>query len=150
MNFGAITNWCVETTQFLEHHGPRACIPYHIHGDEGRGQLKRPYMVVSWQCVISHHGPQVCNESSFLISTFCNIFFCWYGFIVWKKNKLHDSKWVIPTTINAKAYLHHTFPFQRYVKPSLLQRLDLLGELAKQGMENPITLNHPRRVSLRF
>ena len=56
------TNWDLGT-----------CVPYHFHGDEGRGQLKRPYMVVSWQVVISHHGPQVCNESSFLISTFCNI-----------------------------------------------------------------------------
>lgn len=42
------------------------CVPYYIHGDEGRGQLRRPYMVISWQCMLSHHGPQVVNDTSFL------------------------------------------------------------------------------------
>ena len=34
--------------------------------DEGRGLLKRPYMVISWQCVVGHGGLQVCNDSSLL------------------------------------------------------------------------------------
>ena len=41
-------------------------MPIYIHGDEGRGLLKRPYMVLSWQCVVGHRGLQVCNDSSFL------------------------------------------------------------------------------------
>ncbi|CAK9059481.1 Uncharacterized protein SCF082_LOCUS31509, partial [Durusdinium trenchii] len=40
-----------------------ACLPYFIHGDEGRGQLKRPYMVVSIQLAIGHGGPEVCNDT---------------------------------------------------------------------------------------
>jgi hypothetical protein len=38
-------------------------IPIYIHGDEGRGLLKRPYMVISWQCVVGHGGLQVCNDA---------------------------------------------------------------------------------------
>ena len=56
------------------------CIPYYIHGDEGRGQLRRPYMVISWQCMISHQGPQVVNDTSFL-PWIWHIFLCkdWPG-----------------------------------------------------------------------
>ena len=42
-----------------------ACLPYFIHGDEGRGQLKRPYMVVSIQLAIGHGGPEVCNDTGY-------------------------------------------------------------------------------------
>lgn len=42
------------------------CVPIMIHGDEGRGQLKRPYLVASWQCVISHLGPEVTNDTTHL------------------------------------------------------------------------------------
>ena len=45
----------------------RTCIPYFIHGDEGRGQLKRPYMVISWQCAIGHGGIQTINDNSHLV-----------------------------------------------------------------------------------
>ena len=41
-----------------------ACIPYFFHGDEGRGQHRRPYLVISWQCAIGHLGPQVTNDTS--------------------------------------------------------------------------------------
>ncbi len=41
-------------------------IPYSIHGDEGRGLAKKPLMVLAWQLIISHLGPQVCNDSTFL------------------------------------------------------------------------------------
>ena len=39
-------------------------IPYMLHGDEGRGQRRVPYMVEAWQLVISHEGPGKTNESS--------------------------------------------------------------------------------------
>ena len=44
-----------------------SCVPYYIHGDEGRGQLKRPYMVISWQTVVGHGGMDVCNDSACLV-----------------------------------------------------------------------------------
>ena len=40
------------------------CIPYFIHGDEGRGQLKRPYLVLAWQCAIGHGGIGTINDDS--------------------------------------------------------------------------------------
>lgn len=46
------------------------CVPYFVHGDEGRGQLRRPYMVISWQCVIGHHGLDVVNDTSYLRNIF--------------------------------------------------------------------------------
>ena len=38
------------------------CVPFMVHGDEGRGQLRRPYLVVSWQSVIGHLGPHLTTE----------------------------------------------------------------------------------------
>ena len=43
-----------------------ACVPYFVHGDEGRGQNKRPYMVLSWQPVIGHMGIGATNDTSYL------------------------------------------------------------------------------------
>lgn len=40
------------------------CIPYFVHGDEGRGQLRRPYMVVSIQFAIGHGGIETINDNS--------------------------------------------------------------------------------------
>lgn len=46
---------------------PIACaIPYFIHGDEGRGYCRRPFMVESWQPVISYKGLDKINESGYL------------------------------------------------------------------------------------
>ena len=42
----------------------KGCVPNFLHGDEGRGLARRPFMVLSWQTVISHHGPGVCNDST--------------------------------------------------------------------------------------
>ena len=39
-------------------------IPYLIHGDEGRGLRKVPWMVEAWQLLISHAGIMDTNESS--------------------------------------------------------------------------------------
>lgn len=57
---------CPQHPLFSRDVDPGTFVPYFIHGDEGRGQLKRPYMVVSWQCMISHAGPGVCNDTSYL------------------------------------------------------------------------------------
>ena len=39
-------------------------IPYLVHGDEGRGLRKVPWMVESWQLLISYAGIMVTNEST--------------------------------------------------------------------------------------
>ncbi|CAK9014188.1 Uncharacterized protein SCF082_LOCUS12240 [Durusdinium trenchii] len=49
---------------------PIACaIPYFIHGDEGRGYCRRPFMVESWQPVISYKGLDKINESGHSMTT---------------------------------------------------------------------------------
>ena len=42
------------------------CIPIAIHGDEGRGKLKRPVMIVSYQPLISHRGDGYTNATALL------------------------------------------------------------------------------------
>lgn len=39
-------------------------IPYCFHGDEGRGSGKVPFLVMSWQPILSHRGMDECNDSS--------------------------------------------------------------------------------------
>ena len=39
------------------------CIPIAVHGDEGRGKLRRPIMVEAWQPVISFKGTAFTNAS---------------------------------------------------------------------------------------
>ena len=56
-----------------------ACVPYYIHGDEGRGHLRRPYMVISWQCVVAHHGVDVVNDTSFLVRNLGRKIHCSWG-----------------------------------------------------------------------
>ena len=64
---------------FIDHAGALgSCIPYMVHGDEGRGLRRRPFMVISIQPCIGHLGPEVCNEStlsggSFLVSYILNL-----------------------------------------------------------------------------
>ena len=41
---------------------PSRCIPLFLHGDEGRGQCKRPVLVVSFQCVIGWSGDENVNS----------------------------------------------------------------------------------------
>ena len=45
-----------------------SCIPYMLHGDEGRGQSFVPFLVISWQPVISFRGPTTYSDSSYLPS----------------------------------------------------------------------------------
>ena len=47
-----------------------ACIPYMLHGDEGRGACKRPFLVLSWQAVIGVRGPKYPNDSVHLATTY--------------------------------------------------------------------------------
>ena len=47
----------------LEVENPAGTLPVYIHGDEGRGQGKRPLLVVSFQPVISWAGEQHMNST---------------------------------------------------------------------------------------
>ena len=39
------------------------CIPIALHGDEGRGKLRRPVMCIAFQPLISCKGPSYTNSS---------------------------------------------------------------------------------------
>lgn len=41
-----------------------SCIPYMLHGDEGRGQCHVPSLVISWQPVVSFLGPRCYSDCS--------------------------------------------------------------------------------------
>ena len=56
-----------------------ATIPMGYHGDEGRGKLKRPIMILAHQPIISHKGPQFTNLSGCLP---CTAAFRWIVLIV--------------------------------------------------------------------
>lgn len=45
-------------------------IPYQIHGDEGRGQNKIPFLVCSWQPVVGHRGLSYVNDTSRLVHVY--------------------------------------------------------------------------------
>lgn len=51
-----------------------ACIPYMLHGDEGRGACKKPFLVLSWQAVIGVRGPKYPNDSVQLATTYGTFF----------------------------------------------------------------------------
>ena len=40
------------------------CVPYFIHGDEGRTSSKKAFMVLAWRPVVSHLGLSHCNDST--------------------------------------------------------------------------------------
>ena len=48
--------------------GLSRAVPFMVHGDEGRGLHRRPFLLISIQPLISHLGPDVCNESTPLLS----------------------------------------------------------------------------------
>ena len=48
---------------------PKYCIPIAVHGDEGRGKVKRPIMVLSWQPVLSWKGPEFVNMGGSSMTT---------------------------------------------------------------------------------
>ena len=45
---------------------PRQTVPYLIHGDEGRGQCKRPVLVVSFQPILGWSGEDHINSSKYV------------------------------------------------------------------------------------
>ena len=61
------------------------CIPICLHGDEGRGKLRRPIMVISYQPVITYKGPRYSNSSGFLGLIYMFLLFeaavCCYGVV---------------------------------------------------------------------
>ena len=59
---------------FQDQYDTRFCIPYFLHGDEGRGYCRRPFMVESWQPCIGPKGLSFTNESGYLDHVFNNIF----------------------------------------------------------------------------
>ena len=56
---------------FSDNLDTRYAIPYFLHGDEGRGYCRRPFMVESFQPVISHKGLDHINESGYLEEIDC-------------------------------------------------------------------------------
>lgn len=52
------------------------CVPYFLHGDEGRTLRSRAMMIESFQPVISRKGMKVSNESGFLGRSGSYIFAC--------------------------------------------------------------------------
>ena len=52
--------------QFMDHQivpsNPRRTIPVYIHGDEGRGLVKRPILILAMQPIISAKGESYCNS----------------------------------------------------------------------------------------
>lgn len=43
---------------------PSRCIPFLLHGDEGRGQCKRPLLVLSYQPLLGWHGEDLVNSKA--------------------------------------------------------------------------------------
>ena len=58
-------NHCLYTDSF-DH---KFCIPYFLHGDEGRGYCRRPYMVESFQPVLGWKGTGSTNEAAYFDCT---------------------------------------------------------------------------------
>ena len=52
---------------------PETTIPILIHGDEGRGQLRRPLMIISFQCIISWAGENCFQDWQNVASTLCRL-----------------------------------------------------------------------------
>ena len=48
------------------------CIPYGLHGDEGRGKMKRPIMCLSFQPIVSHRGMNFTNTGGPLVVIQCS------------------------------------------------------------------------------
>ena len=42
---------------------PEVVLPFYLHGDEGRGRVKKPLLTISFQMVLSHYGPHRLNSS---------------------------------------------------------------------------------------
>lgn len=49
---------------------PEKTLPFYLHGDEGRGQVRRPVMVISFQPVLSACGSEHLNSGKTLVLFF--------------------------------------------------------------------------------
>ena len=49
------------------------CVPYYLHGDEGRYLRNKPIMIEAFQMAISHRGPAFTNESGFRGTVYCTV-----------------------------------------------------------------------------
>ena len=111
-----------------------ACVPYFVHGDEGRGQNKRPYMVLSWQTVIGHMGIGATNDTSYLV--------CALAFYMFLKAYMTIYATCHPLLSHDQFYPRHTFT-TRWLFSGISSHLyhkdwtidDLLGEFAKQAID---------------
>ena len=135
-----------------DHHDLGCYIPYFIHGDEGRGQLKRPYMVVAFQFAIGFQGVDQINDNTHLgLKADMNQDICTFsiaGVVGCRKvnSSINDSPtkvlgwfwcanlWMVP--------LRHTFT-SRWLYTGVSSHLyyndwtidDLLAELTKQAID---------------
>ena len=122
-------------------------IPIYIHGDEGRGLLKRPYMVISWQCVVGHGGLQVCNDSSLLTEKLVPILIPFKRFdqswFDWPKACMQVMKLFNPNPMFwVMSWPRHTFT-TRWLFTGISSHLyygdwtldDLLAELTRQAID---------------
>ena len=82
---------------YNENHDWRFCIPFCLHGDEGRGAGKKPIMIVSAQPLITLPDMSDCNGggpefgisvSLFVVPTRCELFFEKL-FLMWIFNKAY-------------------------------------------------------------
>lgn len=84
---------------------PRRTIPYFLHGDEGRGQCKRPLLILSFQPVLGWSGEDHVNSKKFFGNI--NHIFIWCAFCWIPCGAKKDLAILI--IMNPKALLHNTF-----------------------------------------
>lgn len=58
-------SFCPSHPIFTSSYDLRLVVPYYFHGDEGRGQCRRQFMVESFQPCISWKGSAFTNESGY-------------------------------------------------------------------------------------
>lgn len=87
---------------------PRRTIPMYLHGDEGRGQGKRPLLVIGFQPIVGWAGVEHVNSSKYLGQ--CVGFQCMHCIL----------SHVLPyASFSSKAYIHHPL----FVHPSAFGKL---------------------------
>lgn len=57
---------------------PKQTLPIYLHGDEGRGQCKRPLMVISWQSAIAWASPNDVNSKKSFVYIYIYHVLLWY------------------------------------------------------------------------
>ena len=89
---------------------PEVAVPIAIHGDEGRGRVKRPIMILAWQPIISWLGPLVTNASG-------SFGLMWYDFSLdvytYRETLVHLSRY------DPKAQLFDTIALHLHPQPDV-------------------------------